>query len=274
MLEHAASAKGTLIIVKNYTRDKLNFGLAAERFKASTGNNVKIVLVADDVSVGRSRGILVGRRGLAGTVLIHKIAGAATERGIELEEIASLCSLVTENMGTNGVSLGPCNVPGQKALERPQHWIELGMGIHNEPAISKFPPDTMIDVVIEKMLHTILDADNKEHGYFPNDTGKEGNSVVLLMNNLGGLSVIEIGALTSMVTTQLKTRYNIVPCRTYTGAFLTALDGRGFSISLLDIDRSVEATTILLSLLDDQITANEWPGSIPASDWMLYSEPR
>ncbi|KAJ9295378.1 hypothetical protein DTO271G3_6201 [Paecilomyces variotii] len=270
-LEAAASPKGTIVVVKNYTGDKLNFSLAAERYKAATGQDVRVVLVAEDVSVPRSRGKFVGRRGLAGTILIHKVAGAAAHRGLDIDRIVQLCDKISNNMGTIGVSLAPCYVPGQQGAETGHsEEISLGMGIHNEPAFDRLPAETPTEEVIKKMLNLLLDSTNKEHGFLPAEAANAGRRVVLLMNNLGGLSTIELGALTSLVSTQLKSMYNITPCRTYAGTFLSALDGRGFSITLLSLDDSEDASTIL-SLLNDPTTANGWASSIPIEQWAKES---
>lgn len=270
-LEAAASPKGTIVVVKNYTGDKLNFSLAAERYKAATGQDVRVVLVAEDVSVPRSRGKFVGRRGLAGTILIHKVAGAAAHRSLDIDRIVQLCDKISNNMGTIGVSLAPCYVPGQQGPETGHgEEISLGMGIHNEPAFDRLPAETPTEEVIKKMLNLLLDSTNKEHGFLPAEAANAGRRVVLLMNNLGGLSTIELGALTSLVSTQLKSMYNITPCRTYAGTFLSALDGRGFSITLLSLDDSEEASTIL-SLLNDPTTANGWASSIPIDQWTKES---
>ncbi|KAL1846394.1 Dihydroxyacetone kinase 2 [Paecilomyces lecythidis] len=270
-LEAAASPKGTIVIVKNYTGDKLNFSLAAERYKAATGQDVRVVLVAEDVSVPRSRGKFVGRRGLAAAVLIHKVAGAAAHRGLNIDRIVQLCDKISNNVGTFGVSLAPCYVPGQQGVEAGHgDEINLGMGIHNEPAFDRLPADTPTEEVIKKMLNLLLDWTNKEHGFLSAEAVKPGRRFVLLMNNLGGLSTVELGALTSLVSTQLKSTYNIVPCRTYAGTFLSALDGRGFSITLLSLDDSEDASTIL-SLLNDPTTANGWTSSIPINDWSKES---
>ena len=271
-LELAACPKGTVLVVKNYTGDKLNFALAAEQFKAATGNDVRIVLVGDDVAVGRTRGKFVGRRGLAGTAVMHKVAGTAAEKGFELDRIVQLCDeIITPNMGTIGVSLAPCVVPGQSADPAGHsNDIKLGMGIHNEPAISSLPQSTSTEEVIGQMLDLLLNPNNDEHAFLGANAADPNRRVVCLINNLGGLSCLELGALTSIVTSQLKTTYNIVPCRTFCGTFLSSLDGRGFSVTILSLDESEDASTIL-NLLDEPTTAIGWSPSIPSSQWTLQS---
>ncbi|CEJ61435.1 hypothetical protein PMG11_09970 [Penicillium brasilianum] len=264
-LELAACPNGTILVVKNYTGDKLNFALAAEQFKAATGNDVRMVLVGDDVAVGRSRGKFVGRRGLAGTAIMHKVAGAAAKKGFELDRIVKLCDeTITPNMGTIGVSLAPAETISHSDD------IKLGMGIHNEPPIGSLPQSTSTEEVIRQMLDLLLNPDKAEHAFLGANAADPSRRVVCLINNLGGLSVLELGALTSMVTGQLKTTYNVVPCRTFCGTFLSALDGRGFSITILSLDESEDALTIL-NLLDEPTTAIGWSPSIPSSQWTLQS---
>ncbi|KAL3442307.1 Dak1-domain-containing protein [Aspergillus insuetus] len=268
-LELAASPKGTIVIVKNYTGDKLNFALAVEQFKANTGRNVHIVLVGDDVSVPRSRGAFVGRRGLAGTVLMHKIAGAAASRGFEIERIVRLCDRVSRHMGTIGASLEHCYVPGQPATAQTgMGEIMLGVGIHNEPPIRTLPTKTSTEEVIKAMLDLILNAEIEEYGFLGPDATDPSRRLVLLVNNLGGLSAIEMGSLTAMTCAILNRQWGIAPCRIFCGTYLSALDGRGFSITLLSLAES-EDGPLILSLLNDPTNAIGWSSSGTVTQWEL-----
>lgn len=266
-LEIAASPQGTIVVVKNYTGDKLNFALATERFKAATGKDVQMVIVADDVSVGRSRGKFVGRRGLAGTILVHKIVGAAAQCGLSLDKITALCNIVSQGLGSIGASLAPCYVPGKASLSETKFdGIALGMGIHNEPAISHLAAGTTTTDLIEEMLHLLLDPTKTEHSFLSPEIGKQDGRLVLLINNLGGISTIELGSITSIVISHLKRKYDVVPCRVYAGTFLSALDGRGFSITLLSLDNSPTTSTVL-ELLDQPTTAHGWNCTVPQFQW-------
>ncbi|KAL3484998.1 Dak1-domain-containing protein [Aspergillus germanicus] len=268
-LELAASPKGTIVIVKNYTGDKLNFALAVEQFKANTGRNVHIVLVGDDVSVPRSRGAFVGRRGLAGTILMHKIAGAAASRGFEIERIVRLCDRVSRHMGTIGASLEHCYVPGQPATAQTgMGEILMGVGIHNEPPIRRLPTETSTEEVIQAMLDLILNAEIEEHGFLGPDATEPSRRLVLLVNNLGGLSAIEMGSLTAMTCAILNHQWGIAPCRIFCGTYLSALDGRGFSITLLSLAES-EDGPLILSLLNDPTNAIGWSSSGTVTQWEL-----
>ncbi len=135
---HAVSGpKGALLIVKNYTGDRLNFGLAAERARAG-GIPVEMVIVADDVALANSVDN-AGRRGLAGTVLVHKVAGAAAEAGGTLEEVAREAQEAARAVRTMGVALSPCTVPaaGKPGFSLDVNEMELGLGIHGEAGVQR-----------------------------------------------------------------------------------------------------------------------------------------
>ncbi|KAF6062781.1 Dak1 domain family protein [Candida albicans] len=153
--------KGTIIVIKNYTGDILHFGLVAERAK-SEGYKVELVIVSDDVAVGREQNKMVGRRGLAGTAFIHKI----------------WVSLVLLNLVTLGASLDRTSVPGKLEEEiefTGNDEMELGLGIHNEPG-TKIKPIPNIDELIQKMYHQLLSPEDKDRHYvdfdFENDEYK------------------------------------------------------------------------------------------------------
>jgi dihydroxyacetone kinase len=127
-----AGPKGCLVIVKNYTGDRINFGLAVEQAKLE-GHQVSMVIVGEDVALC-DKGI-AGRRGLAGTVLVHKVAGAAAESGASLEEVRAEAQATADAMGTMGVALSVCTLPGAELNTRlaGADAMELGLGIHGEP---------------------------------------------------------------------------------------------------------------------------------------------
>lgn len=242
------SEKGYLLIVKNYTGDILHFGLAAERAKA-LGMNVELVIVADDVAVGRTKNGLVGRRGLAGVILVHKISGAKSILGASLSDIAQVSQKVIDNMVTVAASLDHCSVPGrgdddELEILKPNE-IEVGMGIHNEPGVKKYSTIPKIGSLIDELLIYLLSQDDKERTYVPFNDNDE---VVLLVNNLGGTSVLELYAIGDMVLQKLAEIYSINPVRTYIGEFTTSLNGQGFSITLLNATKA--GGSEIVSLLD------------------------
>lgn len=233
---------GAVLIVKNYTGDRLNFGLAAELARAE-GFPVELVVVADDVAlrgtVEKSR-----RRGIAGTVLVHKVAGAAAERGAGLAEVAELARAVAEDIGTMGVALGACTLPaaGKPNFELGASEIELGLGIHGEPGVTKAelaPADELVD--------TLLTALIEDRGL------NQGSRVALLVNGLGSTPPMELAIVARSALANLKRR-GIVVERAWTGTFLSALDMPGISLSLLTVDDA------RLVLLDAATSAPAWPG--------------
>ncbi|KAF2014985.1 dihydroxyacetone kinase [Aaosphaeria arxii CBS 175.79] len=271
-LRNIQSPLGSLVIVKNYTGDKLNFGLAVEKSRAKTGNTVKVLMVGDDVSVGRTKGRMVGRRGLAGVILIHKIAGAAATSGASLDDVYEVAEYANSCLATIGVALHGCDVPGQQQLVGlAVDEIELGMGIHNEPGSRKLKPQPEMKSLISEMLAAILDTTDKERNFLPKSPVSHPSEVVLLVNNLGGLSVLELACITGMVVEQLKSEYNIQPRRAYAGTFLSALNGSGFSITLLSLPKDEPATETIadriLAYLDAPTSAIGWSPSLPCTAW-------
>ncbi|KAJ5098778.1 dihydroxyacetone kinase [Penicillium argentinense] len=264
--DRVATPRGILVIVKNYTGDKLNFGLAAETYQAQTGIPTHIVTIADDVSVPYSRGKLVGRRGLAGAVLVHKISGAAAASGLGLSEVAKVAQHVSDNMATIGCSLDYANLPGgadQPSI--PENAIELGMGIHNEPGAQRISPQPSIEQLVSNMLKLLLNENDPEHGFLKFQGVPQNKSeLVLMVNNLGGLSVLELQAIANVTLECLKAEYNITPIRIYVNTYLTALDAPGFNITIANLTPKIFDSDInLLSLLDEPVEIGSWATSQP-----------
>uniref|UniRef100_J3LS92 3,4-dihydroxy-2-butanone kinase n=1 Tax=Oryza brachyantha TaxID=4533 RepID=J3LS92_ORYBR len=236
---------GCLLIVKNYTGDRLNFGLAAEQAK-SEGYKMEMVIVGDDCALPPPRGI-AGRRGLAGTVLVHKVAGAAADAGLSLAEVAAEAKHASEVVGTMGVALSVCTLPGQVTSDRlgPKQ-MELGLGIHGEPGVAVVELQ-MIDVVVEHVLKQIL---SQETQYLPITRG---SNVVLLINGLGATPVMELMIAARKAVPELQLEYGIAVDRVYTGTFMTSLDMAGFSITIMRSDENI------LQRLDAPTKAPAWP---------------
>ncbi|RPA79796.1 dihydroxyacetone kinase [Ascobolus immersus RN42] len=254
-----ASNKGILQVIMNYTGDALNFGLGSEKAKAA-GKQVETVIVGDDVGVGRQKSGKVGRRGIAGTVLVHKIVGAAADSGFTLKQCRDLAQLVARNIVSVGCSLSHVHVPGSEpvteTLEEDQ--IEIGMGIHNEQGSERVKtPD--LPLLVEKLLKQLLDPNDKDRAFLgqlrPEDEW------VLLLNNLGGVSPLEMGAILNEVVSALGSNYSIKPKRVYSGTFMTSLNGLGFSISLLRIEAiPFKSDTSFIDLLDYPHETIGWTG--------------
>ncbi|KAK9327292.1 Dak1 domain-containing protein [Lipomyces starkeyi] len=249
------SSRGFVLIVKNYTGDILHFGLAAEKLKAK-GLEVELVIVGDDVAVGKAKGGLVGRRGLAGTVLVHKTAGAAAESGLPISEVSRLARVVSENIVTIGASLDHCCIPGRDPSQQislgPDE-IEIGMGIHNEPGVEKLTSIPTREELVQKLLRTLVSSDDIDRAFVPFHPADE---VVLLVNNLGGISNLELGVFVHLAASQLRETYELKLVRVLAGTFMTALDGPGFSITLLNLTKAGDDR--ILQLLDMPTGAPGW----------------
>ncbi|KAK4155467.1 Dak1 domain-containing protein [Chaetomidium leptoderma] len=257
---------GVLVTVMNYTGDVLNFGVGVEKARAA-GVRVEMVVVGDDVGVGRAKAGKVGRRGVAGTVLVHKIAGALAARGRGLDEVVKVARLVAGNLVSVGASLEHVHVPGRAkpdgdAAEYLRDGeVEIGMGIHNEQGSSREVVE--LPDLVGKMLAQMLDQSDKDRAFLKVNS----NEVVLLVNNLGGVSVLEMGGILTEVATQLEKSYNIRPVRILSGTFMTSLNGLGFSISLLNVVNTDIGGPGMIELLDSPCEATGWPSAISKRTW-------
>lgn len=278
-LESKVGEKGAIVIVKNYTGDILHFGLAIERAK-SKNIPVEMLIVQDDVSVGKAKNGMVGRRGLAGTTLVHKILGSKSsidKETITLKELANFGQNVIDNLVTIGASLDHVTIPGSSATvddeqssddDDDEHFaladneIEIGMGIHNEPGVKRLSPIPTIDELISNLLNYLLDENDVDRSYVKFDKNDE---VVLLVNNLGSTSNLELFAIQSIVVNQLIDNFNIKPVRIYTGCFTTALDGPGFSITLLNATKA--GGKEILKCLDLPTSAPGWNSHLATTIW-------
>ncbi|RMZ85546.1 hypothetical protein DV737_g555, partial [Chaetothyriales sp. CBS 132003] len=264
VLSRVPTEKGVLVVTMNYTGDVLNFGMAVEKARAS-GVKTEFLAVSDDVGVGRAKSGKVGRRGIAGSVLVLKVIGAAAELGCDLAQVYALAKLVASNTSSVGSSMEHVHVPGRGPMESlmPAGDIEVGMGIHNE-AGSQTVQASLPDLV-RIMLAQLLDPSDKDRYYVdirPSD------QVVLFVNNLGGVSNLEMGAIVTEVVKQLNESYSLTPVRVIAGTFLTSLNGLGFSATIVKlIDTGLGRGKSMLDLLDYPAEAVGWAGPIAASTW-------
>lgn len=229
---------GCLLVVKNYTGDRLNFGLATERARAF-GLKVNMVIVDDDIALPD----LSQSRGLAGTLFVHKVAGHLAETGADLATVSSAALRVIAGIKSIGMSLDTCTVPGSAKESRiPKGKAELGLGIHGEPGVEQIDftsAEQAMSAMIAK-LHAVT----------------EDIPYVALLNNLGGASVLEMSVLAyELLRSDLgrKIRFIVGP-----SAMMTSLDMRGVSISLCPLTAEVEAA--LLAPVD----LAAWPGCCAA----------
>lgn len=218
------SDKGTLLIIKNYSGDCMNFDAAAE-MSEDDDIVVEKVYVNDDVAVKDSL-YTVGRRGVAGTVLVHKIAGAAAEKGLDLKQVKNVAQKVINNVRTIGFALTSCTVPakGTPTFKLNDDEIEFGVGIHGEPGIAREKLVTA-DELAERMVDLIA----KDLPF------NSGDKVALLVNGLGATPLQELYLLNNSVSKALDKR-NLSVYKTMVGNYMTAIDMAGASVTLLKLD--------------------------------------
>ena len=217
------SGAGVLMIVKNYTGDVMNFEMAAEMAQME-GIEVKQVVVCDDVAVKDSL-YTIGRRGVAGTVFVHKIAGALAERGASLDEVQAAAQKVIDNVRTMGAAIRPCTVPaaGKPGIELGEDEMEIGIGIHGEPGTHREtlkPANAIVDQLLEQIL---------------GDLDYEGKEVAVMVNGAGATPLMELFILNNHISDVLAQK-GIPVYRTFVGEYMTSLEMEGFSISLLRLD--------------------------------------
>eukprot|EP00944_MAST-04C_sp_MAST-4C-sp1_P011280 g11280.t1 len=238
--------KGCLLIVKNYTGDRLNFGIAAEKAKAK-GLRVKMIIVGDDVAVNagdESDGTITGRRGLAGTCFVHKICGAAAKSGASLSSVYDAAVQVCKSTGSMGVALSTCTVPGTERSTRiPPGHIELGLGIHGEPGreLCKSKPVDNIVATILKKIDDIVKLEGEKQ-------------IVVMINNLGGTPLMELYVVANAVRNYLHNHLKASVIRFYTGSFMTSLEMQGCMVTCMKITSELQ-----LCRLDMQTCAPAWP---------------
>ena len=229
------SNKGTLLIIKNYSGDMMNFQNAAY-LAAEDGIQVDYVKVDDDVAVEDSL-YTVGRRGVAGTVFVHKIAGAAAEQGKSLAEVKALAERAAAKVRTIGFALTSCTVPakGSPTFSLEENEMEYGVGIHGEPGIRR---ESIIDAheLAGRMIGSLC---NDLHIKTNN-----GGRVALLINGFGATPLMELYLLNHEVSAELGMR-GVTLVRTFVGNFMTSIDMSGASVSLLDLDGEAELEALL-----------------------------
>ncbi|KAI8368136.1 Dak1 domain-containing protein [Radiomyces spectabilis] len=253
-IERIQSPHGTLVIVKNYTGDCINFGLAVERAKAH-GIKVEMVVIGDDISVGRAKGEKVGRRGMAATTLIIKILGGLAARGGSLEEVRALGERLVNQAATLAVGLDHCHVPGSSSLLKlGPNEIELGMGVHNEPGFTKTNLMSAKPLV-RTMMGMLIDQDDKDRAYLTLPKDKK-TRVILFVNNLGGTAMLEFNLVVKEAVEAVLATNHLYLERVIAGPFVTSLNMPGFSLSLLTLDDNDDTT---LSLLDAPVHVAGWP---------------
>ena len=238
---------GCLLIVKNYTGDRLNFGLAAARARAF-GLSVNMVIVNDDIALPD----LPQPRGVAGTLLVHKVAGALAESGADLAAVTEAAERIIEGTMSLGMSLDTCTVPGSpKDARIPAGKAELGLGIHGEPGVEQID----FDHAAQAMTTIVRRLGPR--------MGEQAHVVVL--NNLGGASALEMSVLANeLAKSEIAGKLKLI---IGPAAMMTSLDMRGFSVSVCPIDQDQE------HLLTQPCPMSAWPGCKALGDVVMVDLP-
>ena len=230
---------GCLLVVKNYTGDRLNFGLAAEKARAM-GLDVEMVIVADDIAIPDA----ARPRGLAGTLFVHKVAGDLARSGATLRDVKAAAERVASGARSLGISLSSCTIPGQPVSSRigPEE-VELGLGIHGEPGAEKvaYAPIAELSLAMAARLDAAL--------------GDDARPLAVLVNDLGGVPPIEMAIATRALLAAMQREVALVfgPER-----LMTSLDMKGLSVSVLPVDDE------LLRALRSEVGPRAWPrGRVP-----------
>ncbi|HHH7925858.1 TPA: dihydroxyacetone kinase subunit DhaK [Escherichia coli] len=258
--------EGVLLIIKNYTGDILNFETATELLHDS-GVKVTTVFIDDDVAVKDSL-YTAGRRGVANTVLIEKLVGAAAERGDSLDACAKLGRKLNNQGHSIGIALGACTVPaaGKPSFTLADNEMEFGVGIHGEPGIDR-RPFSSLDQTVDQMFNTLLENGtyhrtlrfwDYRQGSWQEETQtkqplQSGDRVIALVNNLGATPLSELYGVYNRLTTRCQ-QAGLTIERNLIGAYCTSLDMTGFSITLLKVD-------------DETLALWDAPVHTPALNW-------
>ncbi|MGP4105535.1 dihydroxyacetone kinase subunit DhaK [Virgibacillus sp. L01] len=220
--------KGVFLVIKNYTGDVINFEMAAELAEAE-GIEVEKVVVNDDVAVEDSS-FTTGRRGIAGTVFVHKIAGAIAEQGGSIQEVKAVAKKVVENVRSMGMALTSCVVPaaGRPSFYLEDNEMEIGIGIHGEPGIERKEMATAHEIAKELTEKVLNDRDFSD------------SDVAVMVNGLGATPEMELYIVNKSVQKILKEK-GIKVYKTFVGEYMTSLEMAGCSVSLLKLDDEIKS---------------------------------
>lgn len=234
------AGKGVLMLIMNYTGDVMNFEMAGEMAADMDDIVVDQVIIDDDVAVDGST-YTVGRRGIAGVVLVHKITGAKAETGASLEEVKAAAQKAIDNVRSMSMAITPCTVPaaGEPGFELAEDEMEIGIGVHGEPGVKKMkvaPADEIVDMMLDKIL---------------GDLDYVGHEVCVLVNGTGGTPNMELFIVNNHVADVLAEK-GIKVYKTMVGNYFTSLEMQGFSISIMRLDDELK------ELLDAECDTIAW----------------
>lgn len=229
-IRNSASDKGTLLIIKNYSGDIMNFKNAAH-LASEDGIEVDYVIVDDDIAVEDSL-YTVGKRGVAGTVLVHKIAGAAAEAGLPLAEVKEIAQHAIANIRSIGFAFTSCTVPakGTPTFQIADNEMEYGVGIHGEPGIKReavISADQLGERTVNALLSNLA---------IDNDSNEE---VVVMINGFGGTPLQELYLLNNSVSRELASKNKII-AKAFVGNYMTSIDMTGASVTIMKLDDTLK----------------------------------
>lgn len=227
-IKAVATDQGVLCIVKNYTGDIMNFEMAIE-MAADEDIKADYVVVNDDVAV-RDSLYTTGRRGVAGTVFVHKIAGAKAEQGASLADVKGVAEKVVANVRSMGMAIEPCTVPaaGKPGFELADDEMEIGIGIHGEPGTHREKLRSANEIAKMLVDEILSDLDYK------------GRDVVVMVNGMGGTPLMELYIVNNFVQDYLKEQ-GVHVYDTMVGNYMTSIEMAGFSLTLLRLDDEMNA---------------------------------
>ena len=223
-IKEVNGGNGVLLVIKNYTGDVMNFEMAKEMAEMD-GIEVDYVVVNDDVAVENSL-YTAGRRGIAGTVFVHKIAGAKATQGATLKQVKEVANKVIKNVRSMGMALSPCTVPaaGKPNFTLEENEIEIGMGIHGEPGTHKEEISSANNITTHLLDKILTDIEIVE-----------GEEVAVMVNGLGSTPLMEL-YIANKTVNEILTNKGIKIYNTFLGEYMTSLEMAGYSVSILKLD--------------------------------------
>lgn len=230
----ADSGQGVFMVIKNYTGDVMNFEMAKDMAEME-GINVDYIIVNDDVAVEDST-YTTGRRGIAGTVFVHKVLGAMARSGKSLEEMKAMAEKIVKNIKSMGMATKACINPisGKESFDLSEEDMEIGVGIHGEPGVKQEKIKTADEISKELLDHILDDFENLDGDF------------VLMVNGMGQTTEMELFIVNNFASDYLKER-NINIKKTFLGNFMTSMDMAGFSLTLFKVDDEI------LKLLEENV---------------------
>ena len=230
----ADSGEGVFMVIKNYTGDVMNFEMAKDMAEME-GINVDYIIVNDDVAVEDST-YTTGRRGIAGTIFVHKVLGAMARSGKSLEEMKAMAEKIVKNIKSMGMATKACINPisGKESFDLSEEDMEIGVGIHGEPGVKQEKIKTADEISKELLDHILDDFENLDGDF------------VLMVNGMGQTTEMELFIVNNFASDYLKER-NINIKKTFLGNYMTSMDMAGFSLTLFKVDDEI------LKLLEENV---------------------